>query len=118
MILKAVLATTRTRSPAGGGTTRYEGTITLGQLAEVTPWLRSALRGVFDREDKKSKILWRLWIGKDQLVRRGWTSYTQPGPRGTDVNVHKVIDMRLTGWGGKVKIKTPPTAQVVPGRTG
>ncbi|MFD8556583.1 hypothetical protein ACWDOR_33855 [Streptosporangium canum] len=57
--------------------------------------------------DAKVKISWRLWLGKDQLVRRVQTSWTELVVNGTSVEGFHVIDARLTGWGAETDIPVP-----------
>jgi cytidylate kinase len=49
------------------------------------------------------------WLGKDQLVRRVWTTRTVP--LGTDNGAKRwkttITDARLTGWGAKMDIAIP-----------
>jgi len=52
----------------------------------------------------KTVLSWRLWLGKDLLVRRVRTSWLeQPGKR----SISKVVDARLSGWGAKTDIAVP-----------
>ncbi|MFI7700801.1 hypothetical protein [Nonomuraea sp. NPDC049480] len=118
-VFEAVLATTASKKPGnayeGIATTYYEGAITLRQLWEVEP----ALRVGFDEEDGDRKIDWRLWIGKDQLVRRAWTKWRVPEPealkgvsrgQGWFGYIH---DVRYSEWGMKVAINPPSAAQTI-----
>ncbi|MFI6595532.1 hypothetical protein ACIBHX_04740 [Nonomuraea sp. NPDC050536] len=112
-ILKAILSsTTQTRPDEvydGTPTTLYQGTITQGQLAAIDP----ALFGKDAAKCADWVVLWRLWIGKDQLVRRIWTSSDVCGmdTKEGDKRFHALDDIRLTDWGMKVTIKPPPASQ-------
>ncbi|WP_214319950.1 hypothetical protein [Nonomuraea sediminis] len=58
-------------------------------------------------------VTWRMWLGKDQLVRRIWASYEVCGldAKVGDRRYHMIDDIRLSGWGMKVTIKAPPADQ-------
>ncbi|MET8386223.1 hypothetical protein ABZV14_24800 [Streptosporangium canum] len=112
--LRAVLATTEAKRPGGvyDGTraTIHQGTITYAQLYKAS----LAFRDQYGRKPPagraaKVKISWRLWLGKDQLVRRVQTSWTELVINGTRVREFHVIDARLTGWGAKTDIPVPST---------
>ncbi len=114
--LKAVLATAEAKN-AGGvydstRTTIYQGTLTLGELYKISPAYRDQYsftgKGPKGKEAKR-EVSWRIWLGKDQLVRRVWT--TRTGPLGTDNGAKRwkttITDARLTGWGAKMDIAIP-----------
>ncbi|WP_157522288.1 hypothetical protein [Herbidospora cretacea] len=107
--LKALLA--RASGKGQGGvydgtrTTIHRGVITYGDLFRLSPGVRHSWGG--DRPDAKTakeKIVWRLWIGKDGLVRRVWTSTSED--RETWVFT-RVTDSLLRGWGAKTHIQEP-----------
>ncbi|GAA5074270.1 hypothetical protein HNP84_009481 [Thermocatellispora tengchongensis] len=106
-VLKAVLATTTTTRPVPGGLTRHDGVITVGALYELDPSLRLGIDLKPNRAERKIKIAWRLWFGKDRLVRRVRATWTEPVDRKIPDQSHRV-DLRVTGWGGKVEITRPP----------
>ncbi|MGW5683227.1 hypothetical protein [Nonomuraea sp. NPDC003754] len=121
--LRAVLATTNRKRPAGiydgVRTTLYEGTITFAQLHKANPDMRIG----YHRRPPTGKyagwkVSWRLWIGGDQLVRRAWSSWRElndgPGRSAGDApyEVHSK-ELRLSDWGMKVHIKPPPAEQTV-----
>ncbi|MEV1176800.1 hypothetical protein [Nonomuraea sp. NPDC049784] len=115
--LKALLASTKAKHPAGvydgTRTTLHEGMITLGEVAKVDPDL---LIGV-DRPTGKYagvRIDWKLWIGQDQLVRRCHVSYLLPGVPGIDDFDPQQLaeDVRLSRWGRATDIKPPAADQV------
>jgi hypothetical protein len=116
VMLKAVLATTRVKRPAGvydgTHTTLYQGTITLGQLYKASPGFPFGLEKKPTRNEAEAKISWRLWLGEDQLVRRAWGSWGEPYSKSGDVRHSYVVDARLTGWGVKTDIVPPPAEDV------
>lgn len=110
--LQAVLATTEAKRPGGvydsTRTTIHQGTITYAQLYKASP----AFRDHYGRKpptgrNAKVKISWRLWLGKDQLVRRVQTTWTELVFNGTSVEGFHVIDARLTDWGAETDIPVP-----------
>ncbi|NUW36890.1 hypothetical protein HTZ77_36610 [Nonomuraea sp. SMC257] len=112
-MLTAVLATTTSKRPAGvydgTHTMLHQGTITFGQLFKASPRMRADFGGQAVRQFTPWTISWRLWIGDDQLVRRAWSSWREPdamddNPRGY---IAFIRDLRLSGWGIKVRIKAP-----------
>jgi hypothetical protein len=120
-VLSAVLATAAVKRPAGvyegKRTTLHEGKITFGELYKVDPGLR--LAGNKKPTGKyvkyaKLQVSWRLWLGQDQLVRRCWTSWSEPSRPGNveEAMYPLVADTRLSSWGIKTHIKPPPAAQV------
>jgi hypothetical protein len=120
-VFKAVLATTMSRR-AGGvydgvRTTIYEGAITVGQLHRAKPdMVIFTLGGDPAGKYASWKISWRLWIGPDQLVRRVWSSWSQPNVMGNPVFAkvaRSIVDVRLSDWGMKADIKPPPVDQTV-----
>ncbi|WP_440069750.1 hypothetical protein [Streptosporangium sp. OZ121] len=117
VMLKAVLATTRVKRPAGvydgTPTTLHQGTITVGQLSKASPGLPFGLVVKPTREEMKAKVSWRLWLGEDQLVRRAWGSWSEPFSKNGDVPVSYVVDARLTGWGAETDIAAPSADDVV-----
>ncbi|WP_086570668.1 hypothetical protein [Streptosporangium minutum] len=110
--LQAVLTTTEAKRPGGvydgTPTTIHQGTITYAQLYKTSP----AFRDQYGRKpptgrDAKTKVSWRLWLGKDQLVRRVQTSWAEWLANGASVWVFHVVDARLTGWGAKTDLPVP-----------
>jgi hypothetical protein len=65
------------------------------------------------------KIDWRLWIGKNGLVRWAWSKWRQPeGEELKGVTNGQgwfgfVEDVRYSDWGMKVTIKPPPAGQTI-----
>ncbi|MFD1940040.1 hypothetical protein ACFSKW_52145 [Nonomuraea mangrovi] len=122
--LRAVLATTTRRRPAGiydgVRTTLHEGVITFAQLYKANPDMRIGYhrRRPIGNEYAGWKVSWRLWIGGDQLVRRAWSTWRDPndGPgrsaSGPPYDVY-AEDLRLSDWGKKVHIKPPPAEETV-----
>ncbi|MEU4407703.1 hypothetical protein AB0F88_24560 [Streptosporangium sp. NPDC023963] len=117
VMLKAVLATTKVKRPAGiydgTPTALYQGTINLGQLYKASPGFPFGLVAKPTRKEAKAKISWRLWLGEDQLVRRAWGSWREPFSKNGDVPVSYVVDARLTGWGAETDIAVPSADDVV-----
>ncbi|WP_449063640.1 hypothetical protein [Planomonospora algeriensis] len=110
--LQAVLATAEAKRPGGvydgTRTTIHQGTITYAELYKVS----SAFRDRYGRRpptgrDAKTKLSWQLWIGKDQLVRRVRTTWTELVGNGSSVPGFHVIDARLTGWGADTDLPVP-----------
>ncbi|WP_336212387.1 hypothetical protein [Nonomuraea sp. LPB2021202275-12-8] len=113
----AVLATTTTTKAAGiydgSPTTLHEGSISFRQLWDVG----ANLRGDIKDEHGEWAIDWRLWIGKDGLVRRAWSKWRQPDLLEDSTYVQGwygfVADVRYSDWGTKVTIKPPPAARTI-----
>jgi hypothetical protein len=111
-VLRAVLATASVKAPGpvydGTPTTAYRGTITLGELYRLSP-------AAFDTEPTgtyvRAKVSWRLWLGRDQLVRGAWSSWTQRFLTLPE-EISTVVDLRLAGWGTKTRITPPPAEKV------
>ncbi|MEV0151242.1 MULTISPECIES: hypothetical protein [unclassified Nonomuraea] len=110
--LKAVLATTSAKHSTADGGVRYQGMITLGALARLDPLIRIPFGGRPDKSELKIKVSWRLWVGKDRLIRRLWTSRTEPESRGSHTKVRSVSDLRVDSWSETVTVNTPPPGQV------
>ncbi|GGT22164.1 hypothetical protein ACFFV7_48550 [Nonomuraea spiralis] len=120
--LRAVLATTTSRRPAGMydgvRTTVHEGVITFAQLHKVNPDMRIGARSRPTGEYASWKVSWRLWIGPDQLVRRAWSAWRDPNDSldrsaGEPPYYSFVEDLRLSDWGMKVDIQPPPADETV-----
>ncbi|MFI6388837.1 hypothetical protein [Nonomuraea sp. NPDC050540] len=121
--LRAVLATTVRQRPAGVydgvPTTLHEGSITFAQLHKVNPGMRIGFRNIPPTGKYASwKVSWRLWIGRDQLVRRAWSTWRDPNDsRGRTANEEPyhvfAADLRLSHWGMKVDIQPPPADETV-----
>ncbi|MER6174017.1 hypothetical protein [Streptosporangium sp. NPDC001681] len=115
--LRAVLATTTAKRPAGRydgtRTTLYEGKITFGELSKAYPGFRLLTDGKPTAKDLGIEVSWRLWIGEDQLVRRAWSSWSEPLLKKIDLYVSSVTDVRLTGWGTAPGVHAPSDDQVV-----
>ncbi|MER7502153.1 hypothetical protein AB0L05_10320 [Nonomuraea pusilla] len=119
-VLAAVLATTTTTKASdtydGSPTTLHQGSISFRQLWNVRPELRDSF--VKD-EHADWEIDWRLWIGKDGLVRRAWSRWREPeGDKWEGVTEGQgwfgfVEDVRYSDWGMKLTIKPPPAAQTI-----
>ncbi len=113
VMLKAVLATTEAKRPAGvydgTRTTLYQGTITLGELYRASTEPPVMIEEKPTGQEAKIEISWRLWLGEDQLVRRAWGSWSEPRRK---TRRSYVLDARLTGWGARTDI-TPPAADSV-----
>ncbi|MEU4574648.1 hypothetical protein [Nonomuraea sp. NPDC023979] len=119
-VLAAVLATTTTTKASdtydGSPTTLHQGSISFRQLWDVRPDLRG---GSMKDEHADWEIDWRLWIGKDGLVRRAWSKWRQPegemlkGTTGGQGWYGFVEDVRYSDWGMKLAIKPPPAAQTI-----
>ncbi|MFF0319919.1 hypothetical protein ACFYTU_04225 [Nonomuraea angiospora] len=97
----------------GTRTTLHEGSITLGELAKADPGLRIGAGQRPTGKYARVRVDWKLWIGRDQLVRRCRTDSRQPGvPKLSDEPVHYVDDLRLSRWGRPIDIQAPPADQV------
>ncbi|MEV7005478.1 hypothetical protein [Streptosporangium sp. NPDC051022] len=114
--LRAVLATTSVRRPGGvydgTRTTLYEGKITFAELRGAYPGFRLVFGEKPTAKDLEIVVSWRLWIGEDHLVRRAWSSWTEPFVKQIDYYISTVTDVRLTGW-GTAGVVPPPADQVV-----
>ncbi|MEV8632372.1 hypothetical protein AB0395_12020 [Streptosporangium sp. NPDC051023] len=98
----------------------YSGTVSLGTLEKVSPWLRSADLSVLtgtgglSKSEKATVVRFTLTLGPDQLPRKLVTVY----PPGTHVSAAVGEDRRLsietdyTGWGSRVTVKAPPANKV------
>ncbi|MFI6387469.1 hypothetical protein [Nonomuraea sp. NPDC050540] len=116
-VLAAVLSTATSERPSGTydsvSTTLHQGVMTFRQLWEVRPELRPK------REDESSSwpIEWRLWIGKDGLVRRAWVTWRESDQSSLKGATNGqgwfgfAEDIRYSGWGTKLTIKPPPPTQ-------
>ncbi|MGV9301930.1 hypothetical protein ACWENQ_35535 [Nonomuraea sp. NPDC004354] len=99
--------------PTADGGIRYEGMVTPGALAKVDPSISIPFGGPPNREEQKIKVSWRLWAGKDRLVRRMWSSRTEPTRRNSREYTSSTTDLRLTNWGDTVRIEPPSPDQVI-----
>ncbi|MEU8320652.1 hypothetical protein AB0C33_20040 [Nonomuraea sp. NPDC048881] len=120
--LRAVLATTARKRPAGVydgvRTTLHEGAITFAQLHKVNPAMRIGFRSKPTGEYASWKVSWRLWIGRDQLVRRAWSAWREPNDsrdKSATENPYYAFeeDLRLSNWGMKADIQPPPADETV-----
>ncbi|MEV7907995.1 hypothetical protein [Streptomyces anulatus] len=113
VMLKAVLATTETKRPAGvydgTRTTLYQGTMTLGELYRASPEPPVLFEEKPTGQEARIEISWRLWLGEDQLVRRARGSWSEPY---RDARRWYVADARLTDWDVPTDIP-PPSADDV-----
>lgn len=117
VVLKAVLATTEVKRPAGvydgTRTTLYQGTITFGELCKASLDFPFSLDDKPRGADAKIKVAWQLWLGEDQLVRRALGTWSRT-PQGRDEPTYSYFrDTRVTGWGAKTHITPPPADEVV-----
>ncbi|MFE3449733.1 hypothetical protein ACFXJ8_12440 [Nonomuraea sp. NPDC059194] len=114
VMLKAVLATTRVKRPAGvyegTRTTLCQGEITVGRLERAAP---GSFSGFDVRTDVRTKVSWRLWLGEDQLVRRLRGSWKGQHSGGSARRFSYIVDVRLTGWGAENDIMPPSADDVV-----
>ncbi|MGC5013718.1 hypothetical protein ACLQ2R_23395 [Streptosporangium sp. DT93] len=114
--LRATLARTAARRPGGTWdgtrTTVHSGTITLGELFTVSPAVRAMLGTRPTGRSATLPVSWKIYLGSDLLVRRVVSSYTESTRGLNSTELTYVNDTRYTGWGTKVTIKAPPTAQV------
>jgi hypothetical protein len=113
--LKALLATTKsTRSGVvldGAKTTVYRGTVTIGRLHKVSPWLRATLPLKSAPKAANTAIDWALYVGKDGLPRRIVTSWS---PAALGLGSQKfTVDSRFTSWAANVRVKPPADDQIV-----
>ncbi|MEV8631166.1 hypothetical protein AB0395_05860 [Streptosporangium sp. NPDC051023] len=110
VMLKAVLATTATKRPAGvydgTRTTLYQGTIALGELYRASPEPPVLLEEKPTGQEARIEISWRLWLGEDQLVRRARASWSEPY---RDARRWYVADARLTDWDAPTDITPLPS---------
>ncbi|GAA3425065.1 hypothetical protein ACWDTT_01535 [Streptosporangium sandarakinum] len=115
-VIKALLATAASKRSGGTHdgirTTLYQGKITFAGLRKAFPGLRLASGAPLDAARLKAKLSWRLWLGQDQLVRRAWSSWTEPRYKGVTGDVVHVSDTRLTDWGTQARIVSPPEEKV------
>ncbi|MFC4590541.1 hypothetical protein [Sphaerisporangium corydalis] len=113
-VLAAVLATTKSKSPAGriGGspTVLLQGSITLAQLAKVSPDAGAVAK--MYKVKKTVKLPWKLWIGADQLPRRFASTFPLTFSAKAP-NLSTATDSRFAAWGGKVAITAPPADLVI-----
>ncbi|MET8867438.1 hypothetical protein ABZW11_31245 [Nonomuraea sp. NPDC004580] len=119
-VLRAVLSTTTSTKASvkydGSPTTLHQGSISFRRLWDVRPDLRG---GSVKEEHADWEIDWRLWLGKDGLVRRAWSKWRQPegdklkGMTGGQGWYGFVKDVRYSDWGMTLTIKPPPTAQTM-----
>ncbi|WP_433515169.1 hypothetical protein ACQP2T_05885 [Nonomuraea sp. CA-143628] len=118
--LKAVLSTTARTQPGpvydGTRTTLYEGVITFAELRKAYPKMVIGY-GAKPEDYPDWTVSWKLWIGKDQLVRRAWSAWREPnnikGETSPDKYISAVADIRLSRWGMKLHISPPPADQVI-----
>ncbi|GAA3129102.1 hypothetical protein [Streptosporangium carneum] len=112
--LRAVLATTRDRRPAGvydgTRTTLHQGVITIGDLYKAS---RGSWEWKPTVKEARVRVSWRIWIGQDQLIRRVWSMRKAPAPFTRKIELLRIVDARLTGWGVETHITPPPADQVV-----
>ncbi|WP_405144689.1 hypothetical protein OG589_42850 [Sphaerisporangium sp. NBC_01403] len=113
-VLKAVLGSTKAKGNGGkvGGarTTLLRGSITLAQLAKVSPTVADLAKSL--KTKKTVTLPWKMWVGGDQLPRRFQTVFPlSTSPLVGDISI--TTDARFTSWGGKVAIKAPPADLVV-----
>ncbi|MFI6293882.1 hypothetical protein ACIBEJ_20000 [Nonomuraea sp. NPDC050790] len=111
-VLRAILATAKAKRPAGvydgTRTTMYEGAITFGQLYKASP-------GTSKPKDPQAKITWRIWLGRDQLTRRVWSTWRSRSPLSGSrepTEVH-VMDALFSDWGTKTQINRPAADEVI-----
>jgi len=114
-VLKAVLATTKSKVPGGRvdgvRTVAYRGAITLKQLAKANPNLRELARTY--GKTKSPVLRWKLWVGaRDRLPRRLTTSF-EPMKDKTLGTFNLIDDVRLSDWGTRTPVKAPPAGQVI-----
>ncbi|MET9342688.1 hypothetical protein [Nonomuraea sp. NPDC003804] len=115
--LKAVLATTKVKRPAGvydgTRTTLHQGTITFGELHKASLAFPFGLDGKPRGRDAEIKVAWKLWLGEDQLVRRAVGTWRRTSRDRGETTYSYVFDTRVTGWGTKTHITPPPADEVV-----
>lgn len=119
-VLRHVLATTAVKRPAGvydgTRTTLYEGSTTIGALYKLDPsvWVDSIKKPTGQYASyRKLPVKWRLWLGRDQLVRRCQTRYDEPDGFWGAEDRHVVItDERFSGWHDPIDVKPPPAELV------
>lgn len=114
-VLKALLATAETKRPAGvydgTRTTLYQGTLTFAELYKIYPeFFEFEYNGKPRGQQAKTELSWRLWLGRDRLVRRSWASWIKS--HGDVIFTRCVTDIRLTRWGTEVDITPPPQDEV------
>jgi hypothetical protein len=113
-ILRAVLATTKVKHPAGiydgTRTTLYEGTTTWRQLYKAAP-----VGSMIKPKDPKGKVSWKIWLGRDRLARRVWSTW-RSRPLGSDLGERTethVTSALFSEWGAKTQISRPPAEEVI-----
>ncbi|MFF0307879.1 hypothetical protein ACFYSC_10635 [Streptosporangium sp. NPDC004379] len=115
-VVRALLATAVSKHSGGTydgvRTTLYQGKITFAGLRKALPGLRLASGAPLDAARLKAKLSWRVWLGQDHLVRRAWSSWTEPRRKGVTGDVVHVSDARLTDWGTQTPIVSPPEEKV------
>jgi hypothetical protein len=113
--LKTLLATTKSARSGvvvdGVKTTVYRGTVTIGKLHKVSPWLRATLPLQAAPKAANTAIDWALYVGKDGLPRRLVTSWS---PAAVGLGSQKLtVDSRFTSWAAKVRVTPPADDQIV-----
>ncbi|MEU9833081.1 hypothetical protein AB0D67_16265 [Streptosporangium sp. NPDC048047] len=115
-VVRTLLATAASRHSGGTydgvRTTLYQGKITFASLGKALPGLRLASGAPLDAARLKTRLSWRVWLGQDHLVRRAWSSWTEPRRKGVTGDVVHVSDARLTDWGTQTPIVSPPEEKV------
>lgn len=107
--LKAVLKRSASKPVSGGflywGAMSYKDLRTISKGAAISWTSGRPISG-----KSKGKIAWRLWTGRDGLLKRLTTTDTAGSARKPPV---KRTDTRYTGWGSRVVITAPPADEVI-----
>lgn len=95
----------------GVKTTAYRGTVTVGRLYQVSPWLREALLVKPSPQLARTKIDWELYVGADGLPRRLVSAWS---PQALGLGKQRLfVDSRYTSWGANVRVTPPADDKVV-----
>nr|WP_157554801.1 hypothetical protein [Herbidospora sakaeratensis] len=108
--LKALLARAVSKKPGGvydgTRTTLHRGAISHHDLYRISPAFQRNYGGKRPTgNNAKQRIVWRIWIGEDGLVRRVWTSDAEK--MGPTRIVTSITDSLLRGWGAETHIQEP-----------
>lgn len=104
-MLKAVLKRS-TSKPVSGGFL-YRGTISHKELSKVS---KGAFMNWTSGQPINGKISWQLWVNRDGLLKRLIT--TDTAGEGKDPLVRR-SDTRYTDWGFRLVITAPPADEVI-----
>ncbi|SDQ85724.1 hypothetical protein [Thermostaphylospora chromogena] len=111
-----LLADATTTVPGGkvGGarTTRYKGTITVGELYKLSPSFRKTQGERPTGSAAKTKLTWSIWVDTRGLPRRVFTYSEEELGKGLGA-LRDSVDTYYTAWGSRVTVQEPPAGKVV-----